>query len=507
VKTIEDIEQSQLDMFVGGVWQAPSAGRYLDSYDPATGQVWYRAADADAQDVATAVATARRAFEERGWRRMTQTARGALLRTLAGLIADHAEGLALLETRDNGKLLRETRAQVLNLVEIYHYFAGIADKIQGDTIPINKPDMLAITLREPLGVVGVIVPWNSPLYLMSCAVAPCLAIGNTVVVKPSEHTSASALALAELAVEAGFPPGVLNVVTGYGHTAGHALTSHPGVAKVTFTGGTDTGRLVAANTAQHVVPTTLELGGKSPHVVFEDADPERAARGIVAGIFAAAGQTCVAGSRCFVQESVADEVVERLLTHTARIRIGHPTDECTHIGPLALRSQVDKVQTHVASALAEGARLAAGGHSPQNPQLGGGWYVEPTVFTGVRNDMRIAREEIFGPVASVLTFTSEKDLMDLANDTVFGLAAGVWTTDIDRALRFAKDIDAGTVWINTYRFASFTTPAGGFKGSGYGKHNGFEVVREYTRLKSVLIDHSGTTPDILAAADQAAALR
>jgi aldehyde dehydrogenase (NAD+) len=333
---------------------------------------------------------------------------------------------------------------------------------------------------------------------MSCSVAPCLAVGNTVVVKPSEHTSASALALAELVHAAGFPPGVLNVVTGYGHTAGHALASHPDVAKVTFTGGTETGRLVAADAAARVVPATLELGGKSPHVVFDDADPERAARGVIAGIFAAAGQTCVAGSRCFIQESVFDEVMDRVLAHTARIRIGHPTHDSSHIGPLALRSQLDKVQTYVASGLHEGAHLAAGGRLPEEPELRAGWYFQPTIFTDVHNDMRIAREEIFGPVLSVFTFKSEKDLMQPANDTMFGLAAGVWTSDIDRALRFAHDVDAGTVWVNTYRFASFTTPAGGFKGSGYGKHNGFEVVREYTRLKTVLIDHSGTTPDILA---------
>jgi acyl-CoA reductase-like NAD-dependent aldehyde dehydrogenase len=502
---VNDIEGTRLGLFVDGVFTVPSTSRYLDSYDPATGQPRYQAAEAGPEDVSLAVSAARRAFANPGWRRMTHTARGGMMRRLAELIVEHAEDLAVLETRDNGKVLRENRAQMANIADIYHYFAGITDKVQGDTIPVNKPDLLAVTLREPLGVVGVIVPWNSPLYLMSCAVAPCLAAGNTVVVKPSEHTSASALALAELIVEAGFPPGVVNVVTGYGDPVGQALARHPHVSKMAFTGGSAAGRLVAAGAAEHVAPATLELGGKSPHVVFGDADPERAVRGIVAGIFAAAGQTCVAGSRCFVQKSVAEEILQRLAEHTARIRVGHPMRDTTHIGPLAMRNQVDKVQAYVAGALDDGARLVAGGRTPRDPELGNGWYVEPTVVADVRNDMRIACEEIFGPVASVLTFESESDLLEMANDSEFGLAAGIWTTDIDRALRFARSIDAGTVWVNTYRFASFTTPAGGFKGSGYGKHNGFEVMREYTRLKSVMIDHSGVTPDIISAAERAAA--
>lgn len=495
MQTIKEIEQSRLGLFRNGAWVAPASGRYLDSHDPATGEVWYQAADADAQDVAAAVDAARQALRAPAWRRMGQTTRGTLLRRLAELVAEHQEELAQIETRDNGKLLRESRAQVSYVADIYYYFAGIADKIQGDTVPINKPDMLSFTVREPLGVVGVIVPWNSPLYLMSCSVAPCLAIGNTLVVKPSEHTSASALALAELVDQAGFPPGVLNVVTGYGHTAGDALTKHPDVAKVAFTGGTETGRLVAANLAEHLAPATLELGGKSPHVVFDDADPERAANGIIAGIFAAGGQTCIAGSRCFIQESVYDEIMERLLARTGQIRIGHPAHDDTQLGPLALRSQLDKVKAYVDIGLREGAHLVAGGAAACEPRLGDGWYFQPTIFTDVRNDMRIASEEIFGPVASILTFKTEADLMDSANDTVFGLAAGIWTRDIDRALRFARDVDAGTVWVNTYRTASFTMPMGGFKSSGYGKHNGFEVVREYSRLKSVLIDYSSTTQD------------
>ncbi|MGH6952824.1 MAG: aldehyde dehydrogenase [Alphaproteobacteria bacterium] len=488
-----EIENTTQQLHVGGVPTPPLSGRYLDSYDPSTGRPWYRAPDAGSEDVDCAVEAAHKAFQDPAWRRITQSERGRLLRRLADLIAEHHALLAEIETRDNGKLIREMRAQVAYLPDVYHYFAGMADKLQGDVIPINKRDMLNFTVREPMGVVAVIVPWNSPLYVMSGTVAPCLAVGNTVVVKPSEHTSASALAFAELVAMAGFPPGTFNVVTGYGHGAGEALARHPKVAKVAFTGGTETGRRVAASAAEHLAPTTMELGGKSPHVVFEDADLDRATNGLVAGIFAAAGQSCVAGSRCFVQRKVHDEVVDRLLARTRAIRIGHPLEEETQLGPLALEAQLDKVKRYVGYAKADGAKLVIGGKQPAG--FGGGWYYEPTVFTGVGNDMRVARDEIFGPVAAILAFEDEHELVRLANDTTYGLAAGIWTRDIDRALRLARDIDAGTVWINTYRTASFMSPMGGFKESGYGKHNGFEAMREYSRLKNVMIDYSGTTQD------------
>ncbi len=489
------LEGARQKHFIDGDWAEPTAGRWLPSYDPTTGAPWYELADGDAADIDRAVAAAGRALADPAWRRITQSERGRLIRRLADLLAQHGEDLAAIETRDNGKLLREMRAQMSVLPDSYHYFAGMADKIQGETIPVNKPDMLNVTLREPMGVVGVIVPWNSPLYLLTSALAPCLAIGNTVVAKPSEHTSASALALAELVMEAGFPPGVFNVVTGYGETAGEALARHPGVAKIAFTGGTETGRRVAMNAARHLAPCTLELGGKSPHVVFDDADIDRAANGVVAGVFAAAGQTCIAGSRCFVQERVYDELLDRLVARAESIRIGHPTEADTELGPLALKEQLEKVERYVGYGAEEGAKLATGGRRPDAPDLAGGWYFEPTVFTGVRNDMRIARDEIFGPVVGVMPFKDEGELIEKANDTAYGLAAGIWTRDIDRAMRFARDVDAGTVWINTYRSASIMSPAGGFKMSGYGKHNGFEVIREYSRLKSVIVDFSGATQD------------
>lgn len=493
--TAQAIAGQRTKLFIGGEWADPHSGRYLDSYDPATGDPWYEAADADAEDVDRAVQAATKALRDPAWRRLTQTDRGRLIRRLADLIEGSEAALAEIETRDNGKLMREMRAQVDVLPDIYNYYAGMADKIQGDVIPNNKPDIVNFTMREPVGVVGLIVPWNSPLYVIAGTLAPCLAIGNTVVIKPSEHTSASALAFMALIEKAGFPAGVVNVVTGHGATAGDALTRHPGVAKIAFTGGTDTGRRVATNAAEHLAPCVLELGGKSPHVVFDDADLDRAVSGMVGGIFAAAGQSCVAGSRCLVHERVYDEVLDRFAAQTGKVRIGHPANDETQLGPLALKAQLEKVQRYVGYGIEDGAKLVAGGHRPQGAAFARGWYHEPTVFAEVDNRMRIARDEIFGPVAGLMRFKDERDLIEKANNTAYRLAAGIWTRDIDRAMRFARDVNAGTVWINTYRAASFMSPAGGFKYSGYGKHNGFEGIRELSRVKSVVIDYSGAGRD------------
>lgn len=493
--TMERLHGSRLGLFVDGQFTAAQSGQFIASYDPATGKPWYEFSQANSADVDLAVRSAQAAFANPTWRRMTQTERGKLVRRLGERVLANAEELAQIECRDNGKLLKEMRAQMRAMPDSYFYFAGMADKLQGETIPVNKLDTLNYNVREPIGVVGMITPWNSPLMLLTGTLAPCLAIGNTVVVKPSEHTTASTLALAELAIEAGFPPGVFNVVTGDGSVTGDALTRHPGIAKFVFTGSTVTGRRIAGNAAQNLVPCQMELGGKSPHVVFGDVDIERAVNGVVSGVFAAAGQTCVAGSRCFVQAEAFDDFVEALVERTRRIVIGHPTNEGTDIGPLALAAQLDKVQKYVESGEHEGAKVAVGGRRPNDDALAGGWYFQPTVMTHARNEMRFMQEEIFGPVVGVMPFSSEEELIALANATEYGLAAGIWTQDIGRAMRFARDIDAGTVWVNTYRSAAYMSANGGMKHSGYGRRGGFEVMREFSRLKNVVIDYSGAMQD------------
>ncbi|MBZ9777116.1 aldehyde dehydrogenase [Mesorhizobium sp. CO1-1-8] len=493
--TVKALENSRQNLFIGGAFVAPASGNYIPSFDPTTGEPWYELAEADAADIDAAVRSAQTAFVNPAWRRMTQTDRGKLLQRLAQLVLEHADELAAIETRDNGKLIKEMRAQMRAMPDAYGYFAGMADKLLGDTIPVNKLDMLNFNLREAIGVVAMITPWNSPLMLLTGTLAPCLAIGNTVVIKPSEHASASTLALAELIVAAGFPPGVVNVVTGNGDSAGEALTRHSGIAKIVFTGSTATGRRIAQNAAANLIPCQMELGGKSPHVVFADVEMEHAVNGVVSGIFAAAGQSCVAGSRCFVEARIYDRFIEALVERTRRIRVGHPMQEDTDIGPLALSAQLSKVESYVASGVRQGARIAVGGKRPQSSDLTGGWYFEPTVMTDARNDMDFMSDEIFGPVVGVIPFSSEEEMTALANDTHYGLASGIWTKDIDRALRFARNVDAGTVWINTYRASSFMSANGGFKESGYGRRGGFDVMQEFSRVKNVVVDYSGTMQD------------
>ena len=476
----------QYDHFIHGKWITPAEGGYFESTNPATLEVLYTAARGTKADIDTAVRAARTAFENPLWRDLSQTKRGHLLRKLGDLVGQHADELARMETEDNGKLLREMRGQLATLPEYLYYYAGLADKVQGSQVPTMNPAILNYTQREPLGVVGAITPWNSPLTLTTSKLAPALAAGNTIVIKPSEYTSRTVLRLAELTVEAGFPDGVINVVTGMGAEAGAALVGHPEIAKISFTGSTATGSAIAASAASRFIGCTLELGGKSPNIVFEDANIPNAAMGVVAGIFAAAGQTCIAGSRVFAHRSVYDELLEKVAERAKSIVIGNPIEDTTELGPLAFAAQQEKVGSYVDLGVSEGAKVLTGGGRP-DVELPGYFYA-PTVLTDVDNSMRVVREEIFGPVAAIMPFDTEEEVLRLANDTQYGLAAGVWTQNLARAHRMSRKLEAGTVWVNTYRAMSPMSPRQGFKNSGVGIEHGLESMHEYTRLKSIWIN-------------------
>ena len=482
-------------MLIGGDSLAARSGKIFESINPYTGRVWATVPEADEEDVDAAVRAARQAFDEGPWGKMTGTERARLIRRLAELIAENAEELAVVESTDNGKLLKEMSGQLGALPDWYYYFAGAADKVQGATIPSDKPNFFVYTRKEPVGVVGAIIPWNSPLLLLTFKLAPALAAGCTFVVKAAEQTPASVLEFGKLFEEAGFPPGVFNVVSGFGIPTGKALVSHPGVDKVAFTGSTQTGISVMKDAADHLAKVTLELGGKSPNIVFDDVDLEAANNGVIAGIFAATGQTCIAGSRLFVQERAHDELVERLSERAKTIKLGDPLDAETEMGPVAFKEQLEKIEGHVRAGKEEGATLVCGGKRPDADALEHGYFIEPTIFAQVENGMQIAREEIFGPVLSVIPFKDEEELVRQANDTSYGLAAGVWTKDIQRAHRVAHAIRAGTVWINAYRTLSFNTPFGGYKMSGLGRENGLQAVDEYTETKSVWVELSGQSRD------------
>ena len=482
-------------LLIGGEWVDPCNGEWLESVNPFTAAPWALIPRGRQEDVNRAVKAAKNAFYSSEWRGLTATGRGALLRRFADIVAAEANRLAEIETLDNGKLLAEMRGQLNYLPQWFHYFGGLADKIEGRVIPIDRPGVFNFTREEPLGVIAAITPWNSPLMLATWKLAPALAAGNTVVWKPSEFSSVSAFEFAALFEKAGFPPGVVNIVTGYGNEAGEPLITHPDVAKVAFTGGDRTGEYVYQLAARGIKHVTLELGGKSANIVFDDADLDQAVNGVVSGIFAATGQTCVAGSRALIHRPVHDQFVERLLDLAKTARMGNPLDLSTQVGPITTRPQYEKVLEYLRIGKDEGAVCRLGGGPATRPECGSGWFVEPTVFTNVRPDMRIANEEIFGPVLSIIPFDDEDEAVRIANSTVYGLAAGVWTSSIRRAISMSERLEAGTVWINMYRTISYMSPFGGYKRSGLGRESGIDAIRDYLQTKSVWIDTTGKAPN------------
>ena len=474
-------------MLIDGNWVNASNGAMFESINPANGQVWSKVPEATESDVNEAVNAAHRAFTTGPWSKMTPTERGKCLRKLGDLLAEKSEPLGRTESVDTGKMLKETRWQAKYIAEFFHFYAGCADKISGETLPIDKPDLFVFTNREPLGVVAAIVPWNSQLFLVAVKVGPALAAGNTIVLKASEHASAAMLEFGELIEEAGFPPGVVNIVTGHGEPCGKALTSHPLVARISFTGGPNAARHVLYNSAENFAEVSLELGGKSPFIVFEDANIESAVNGSVAGIFGAAGQSCVAGSRLYLHEDIADEFLERMIEIAKGIKIGDPLLEETQMGPLCTIGQLENIEKEVSHAIKEGGQVLHGGKRPSNMD---GLFYEPTIISCNNQNMKIVDTELFGPVLSVLKFKTEEEVIGLANDTVHGLAAGIFTKDSARSLRMAKAVRAGIVWVNTYRVVSPIAEFGGIKGSGYGRESGFQAMHDYTRPKTIWMNTS-----------------
>jgi len=482
---MDDIKSYQ--MLINGDWVDASDGGTFDSVNPTTGEIWSRVPEATEADVNRAVETAHHAFTKGPWAKMTPTERGKCLRKLGDLLADQSEGLGRTESVDTGKMLKETRWQAKYIAEFFHFFAGCADKVSGETLPIDKPDMFVFTKREPLGVVAAVVPWNSQLFLVAVKLGPALAAGNTVVLKASEHASAAMLEFGKLIEEAGIPPGVVNIVTGHGEPCGRALTGHPLVARVSFTGGPNAARHVLENVKRNFAEVSLELGGKSPFIVFDDANIESAVNASIAGIFGATGQSCVAGSRLYLHEDIADEFLEKMTTLTRQIVIGDPLAEETQMGPLCTQGQLENIQREVAHAQEQGGKILAGGKQPDGM---GGLFYEPTIIECPRQDLRIVDTELFGPVLSVQRFKTEQEVLELANDSEHGLAAGIFTKDSARSMRMAGAVEAGIVWVNTYRVVSPIAEFGGVKGSGYGRESGFQAIYDYTRPKTIWVNTS-----------------
>ena len=480
-------------LFIDGKWRSASDDATIPAINPYNQDVHAHIAVATAGDVDDAVRAARRAFDA-VWSKTTPGERAKLLNKVADLLDADAERMAMLETTDNGKVIRETHSQMGYAARIFRYYAGWADKMHGDVVPLDQKDTLDLTIRVPYGVVACVTAWNSPVAILTNTLPAALAAGNCVILKPSEHASTTTLEIAKLCDAAGFPAGVVQVVTGAGDV-GAALTGHTGVSKISFTGSAAVGRMISAVAGANLKPVTMELGGKSPNVVFDDADFDRALVGALAGIFGATGQTCIAGSRLLVQRGIYDRMVEGLAARAPQIKLGDPRLPETEMGTAANEPQFNKILSFIDAAKGDGARLVAGGGRAAGPGLDKGWFVQPTIFADVRNDMKVAAEEIFGPVLSIIPFDDEDEAVHIANDTPYGLASGVWSENISRCLRMMRAINAGVVWVNTYRVAAPQASFGGMKDSGFGRVRGVAGIEEFLQTKTVFIDFSGDKRD------------
>lgn len=480
--------------WINGTEVVPASGEWFDTVDPYRGEAWAQIAKGSKIDADMAVQAAHDAMTAGPWATMSATQRGKVLRRIGDHVLENMDRLAQLEARDNGKLLTETLGGLRYIAEFWYYYAGLADKIEGSVMPMDKRDLMGLTYREPVGVVLALTAWNSPLHFLTIKCAPALAAGCSVVIKPSEFSSVGSLEFAAVAKEAGLPDGVLNVVTGFGVDIGAPLVEHPGIAHVTFTGSDVTGARVYAAAAAGMKRVAMELGGKSPNIIFEDADLELAVAGAVSGIFGASGQMCSAGSRLLVQNSIKDKFTDLLIARTRQIKIGDPMDASTQMGPIATPPQFQKVLDYIEIARSEGAECVLGGKPAEGPGIIGGQFVEPTIFTGVNNSMRIAQEEVFGPVLAIIGFEDEAEAIKVGNDTAYGLNAAVWTSDIGRMMRMSKALHVGTFWGNTYRTYSFLMPFGGMKRSGVGRENGIEAIGEFLETKSVMISMGTNRP-------------